>query len=64
MDETMRSNTARWSKSFKLILSSDRSLEFDCVKSESLVMANQHVVVNVSLFLALTARQTMGVEAL
>ena len=34
------------------------------MKLELLVMAGQHTAVNMSLFLALTARQTMGVEAL
>ena len=48
----------------KAILSSDCSLELDYMKSELLVMVNQHVTVNMSLFLALTARQTMGVGAL
>ena len=47
----------------KPILSSDCSLELDYMKSESLVMANQQVAVNMSLFLALTARQTMRAEA-
>jgi hypothetical protein len=41
--------------------SSDCSLQLDYMKVESLVMANQHVAVNMSLFLALTARHTMGV---
>ena len=35
------SNTATWSKSQKANLSSDRSLQLDCVKLESLVIANQ-----------------------
>ena len=48
---------------YKPFLSSDCSLELDYMKVESLVMANQHVAVNMSLFLALTARQTMGAEA-
>ncbi len=38
---TESSNTARWSKSQKANLSSDRSLQLDCVKLESLVIANQ-----------------------
>ena len=38
---TESSNTATWSKSQKAILSSDRSLQLDCVKLESLVIANQ-----------------------
>ena len=44
----------------KAIPSSDCSLELDYMKSELLVMVNQYVTVNVSLFLALTARHTMG----
>ncbi len=34
--------TARWSQSQKADLSPDRSLQLDSVKSESLVIANQH----------------------
>lgn len=49
---------------YKTSLSSDCSLELDYMKSESLVMANQHVAVNMSLFLALTARQTMKAKVL
>ena len=49
---------------YKTSLSSDCSLELDYMKLESLVMANQQVAVNMSLFLALTARQTMKAEAL
>ena len=44
--------------------SSDCRLQLAYMKSELLVMADQHAAVNMSLFLALTARQTMGVEAL
>ena len=35
------SQTARWSKSFKTSLSSDCSLQLDCMKLESLVNAHQ-----------------------
>ncbi len=38
---TESSNTATWSKSQKANLSSDRSLQLDCVKLESLEIANQ-----------------------
>ncbi len=38
---TESSNTATWSKSQKANPSSDRSLQLDCVKLESLVIANQ-----------------------
>ncbi len=37
---------ARGSQSQKTGRSPDRSLQLDCVKSESLVIANQHVAVN------------------
>ena len=41
MGATERSETVRWSKSHKRILSSDRSLQPDSVKLESLVIADQ-----------------------
>ena len=41
MAYTTRSNTAMWSKTYKLRLSSDRSLQPDYVKLESLVIVNQ-----------------------
>ncbi len=41
MARTMRSNIARWSKPQKTRPSSDRSLQLDCVKSESLVIGDQ-----------------------
>ena len=41
MPDTKGSETARWSKSPKIRLSSDRSLQLDYVKLESLVMAHQ-----------------------
>ena len=58
---TESSNTARWSKSQKANLSSDRSLQLDCVKLESLVIVNQNVTVNTFPGLVHTARHTMGV---
>ncbi len=42
-------------------LSSDRSLQLDSVKEESLVIADQHAAVNTFPGLAHTARQAMGV---
>jgi hypothetical protein len=42
-------------------LSSDRRLQLACVKSELLVIANQHVAVNTFPGLVHTARHTMGV---
>lgn len=52
---------ARWSKSQKADLSPDCSLQLDCMKSESLVIANQNVAVNTFPGLVHTARHTMGV---
>ncbi len=46
MAGTMGRNTVRWSKSQKTGLSSDRSLQLDSVKLESLVIADQHAAVN------------------
>ncbi len=42
-------------------LSSDRTLQLECVKSESLVIADQHAAVNTFPGLVHTARHTMGV---
>ena len=53
--------TARWSKSHKSNLSSDRRLQLAYVKSESLVIADQHAAVNTFPGLVHTARHTMGV---
>ena len=61
MAGTEGSKAARWSKSHKAGLSSDCSLQLDCMKSESLVIANQHVAVNTFPGLVHTARHTMGV---
>ena len=58
---TESSNTVTWSKSQKANLSSDRSLQLDCVKLESLVIADQHAAVNTFPGLVHTARHTMGV---
>ena len=46
MDRTKGCKTARFSQSHKSVLSSDRSLQLDCVKLESLVIADQHAAVN------------------
>ena len=51
---------ARGSQSQKPDRSPDRSLQLDCVKSESLVIADQHVAVNTFPGLVHTARHTMG----
>jgi hypothetical protein len=42
MGDTEGREAARWSQSQKTSLSPDRSLQLDSVKSESLVIANQH----------------------
>ncbi len=52
---------ARGSQSHKADRSPDRSLQLDCVKSESLVIVDQHVTVNTFPGLVHTARHTMGV---
>ena len=53
--------SASWSQSLKADRSPDRSLQLDYVKSESLVIADQHVAVNTFPGLVHTARHTMGV---
>jgi len=55
-----RCKLARGSQSQKTGLSSDCSLQLDCMKSESLVIADQHVAVNTFPGLVHTARHTMG----
>ncbi len=54
-------NTARWSKSQKTGLSSDWSLQLDSMKSEPLVIADQHAAVNTFPGLVHTARHAMEV---
>ena len=51
---------ARGSQSQKPGLSSDCSLQLDCMKVESLVIAHQHGAVNTFPGLVHTARHTMG----
>ena len=58
MDRTKGSETARLSQSHKSVLSSDRSLQLDCVKLESLVIADQHAAVNTFPGLVHTARHS------
>ncbi len=53
--------TVMWSQSQKTDRSPDCSLQLDCMKSESLVIANQSVAVNTFPGLVHTARHTMGV---
>ncbi len=52
---------AMWSQSQKTDRSPDCSLQLDCMKSESLVIANRNVAVNTFPGLVHTARHTMGV---
>ena len=52
---------ARVSQSLKTVRSSDWSLQLDSMKSESLVIADQHAAVNTFPGLVHTARHTMGV---
>ena len=58
---TVRSEEATLSQSHKTFRSPDCSLQLDCMKSESLVIANQNVAVNTFPGLVHTARHTMGV---
>ena len=60
MDSTKGREPARGSQSQKAVLSSDRSLQLDSVKVESLVIADQHAAVNTFSGLVHTARHTMG----
>ncbi len=62
MAGTKSCDTARWSQSQKAGLSSDRSLQLDSMKSESLVIADQHAAVNTFPGLVHTARHTTGVD--
>src|SRR2546423_8064237 len=62
MAGTKRCKVARRSQSQKTGLSSDWSLQLDSMKSESLVIADQHAAVNTFPGLVHTARHTMGVS--
>jgi hypothetical protein len=53
---------AKGSESQKTVRSPDWSLQLDSMKSESLVIANQHVAVNTFPGLVHTARHVMGVD--
>ncbi len=61
MATTKGRELARVSKSQKSGLSTDRSLQFDSLKEESLVIADQQAAVNTFPGLVHTARHTMGV---
>jgi hypothetical protein len=47
---------------YKIRLSTDCTLQLECMKSESLVIADQHAAVNTFSGLVHTARHTMGVD--
>src|SRR2546428_14186989 len=59
MDGTKGCELARASQSQKVVLSSDRSLQLDSVKLESLVIADQNAAVNTFPGLVHTARHAM-----
>ena len=61
MATTKSSEHVNASESHKGRLSSDWSLQLDSMKSESLVIADQHAAVNTFSGLVHTARQTMEV---
>ncbi len=61
MGKTKGREIARWSKSQKFTLSPDWSLKLDSMKSESLVIADQHAAVNTFPGLVHTARHTTRV---
>ncbi len=63
MAGTRRCKTARWSKSQKTGLSSDCSLQLDCMKLESLVIVDQNATVNTFPGLVHTARHTIRVSS-
>ncbi len=60
MAHTEGCQPARGSQSQKVRRSPDWSLQLDSMKSESLVIADQHVAVNTFPGLVHTARHTMG----
>ncbi len=61
---TMGRDTARWSQPQKAGLSSDWSLQFDSMKVESLVIADQQAAVNTFPGLVHTARQATKVSGI
>ncbi len=63
MAGTKGCNTARWSQSQKAGLSSDWSLQLDSMKSESLVIVDQHATVNMFPGLVHTARQATKADS-
>ena len=63
MDDTKGCQEATRSKPQKIVLSSDWSLQFDSMKVESLVIADQHAAVNTFPGLVHTARHTMEADS-
>ena len=61
MVRTMSCKPAKVSQSQKPYLSSDCTLQLECMKVESLVIADQHAAVHKFPGLVHTARHTMGV---
>ena len=61
MAGTKGSKTAKWSKPHKAGLSSDCSLQLDCMKEDSLVIVDQNATVNTFSGLVHTARHTTKV---
>ena len=61
MAVTEGSERVTWSQSLKSRLSSDCTLQLECMKLESLVIADQHAAVNTFSGLVHTARHAMGV---
>ncbi len=59
---TKGSKPAKVSESHKACLSSDCSLQLDCMKLESLVIADQHAAVNTFPGLVHTARHTRKID--
>ncbi len=62
MEGTEGCETVRWSESQKTFRSSDWSLQFDSMKLESLVIADQHAAVDTFPGLVHTARHTTKVD--
>jgi len=63
MVDTEGCEMVTWSKSQKVNLSSDWSLQLDSMKAESLVIADQHAAVNTFPGFVHTARHTMGADS-
>ncbi len=62
MVHTERSKLAVVSQSQKVHLSTDCTLQLECMKSESLAIADQQAAVNTFPGLVHTARHTMGID--